>query len=171
MISTRTAWRELIQARLRPSHPTHTWKYTRILSFLMRRWHHGRRTSVLLYLMNQLGTKRRSTRPSPSGLRRLQLNIYDTVCDRLTPVPSKTYERLDGLFFTEFLKHVPIIHPILGRQQITEDDQLSAIACALGSLAADDVPPDYICAIWMQTYKRVSAKVVRLFKHQATCFR
>lgn len=69
--------------------------------------------------------------------------------------------RLDGLFFSEFLKHVPIIHPILGRQQITEDDQLTAIACALGSLAADDVPPDYICAIWMQTYKRVSTKVVR----------
>jgi hypothetical protein len=70
---------------------------------------------------------------------------------------------LDGLFFGEFLKHVPIVHPILGRQQISEDDQLGAIACALGSLAADDVPSGYICAIWMQTYKRVSAKVVRPF--------
>lgn len=72
------------------------------------------------------------------------------------------YTRLDALFFSEFLKHVPIIHPVLGRQQITEDDQLAAIACALGSLAADDVPSSYICAIWMQTYKRVSARVVGL---------
>lgn len=71
------------------------------------------------------------------------------------------YTRLDGLFFDEFLKHVPIIHPVLGRKQITEDPQLATIACALGSLAADDVPSGYICAIWMQTYRRVSAKVVR----------
>jgi hypothetical protein len=73
----------------------------------------------------------------------------------------KAYERLDGLFFNEFLKHVPIIHRVLGRQQIAEDDQLAAIACALGSLAADDAPPGYMCAVWMQTYKRLSGKVVR----------
>jgi len=46
----------------------------------------------------------------------------------------------------------------LGRQQIAEDDQLAAIACALGSLAADDVQPGYMCTVWMQTYRRVSAK-------------
>ena len=71
------------------------------------------------------------------------------------------HERLDGLFFNEFLKHVPIIHRVLGRQQLAEDDQLAAIACALGSLATEDVPSGYMCAIWMQTYKRVSAKAVR----------
>ena len=71
------------------------------------------------------------------------------------------YACLDGLFFDEFLKHVPIIHPVLGRKQITEDHHLAAIACALGSLAAEDAPSGYICATWMQTYKWVSTKVVR----------
>jgi hypothetical protein len=71
------------------------------------------------------------------------------------------YVRLDDLFFNEFLKHVPIIHPVLGRQRIAEDDQLAAIACALGSLAADDVQPGYMCTVWIQTYQRVSAKAVR----------
>ena len=161
MIPPRTARWELIQARLHPSHPAHTWKYIRTRLFLMRWWRHGRRIFPLLRPMAQLETKRRSTRFPPSGLRQRKLNIYDTVRGRLALIPFKAYVRLDGLFFNEFLKHVPIIHPILGRRQITEDDQLAAIACALGSLAADDVPPGYICAIWMQTYKRVSAKVVR----------
>lgn len=52
---------------------------------------------------------------------------------------------------------------MLGRQQIAEDDQLTAIACALGSLAADDTPSGYMCATWMQTYERVAVKVVGLF--------
>ena len=78
-------------------------------------------------------------------------------CPRLLRV----YTLLDELFFNEFLKHVPIIHPVLGRKQITEDHQLTTIACALGSLAADDVPSGYMCAIWMETYKRLSTKVVR----------
>jgi len=72
----------------------------------------------------------------------------------------RTHACLDGLFFDEFLKHVPIIHPVLGRKRIREDHQLATIACALGSLAADDAPSGYMCATWMQTYKRVSAKVV-----------
>ena len=65
------------------------------------------------------------------------------------------------LFFEEFLKHVPIIHPVLGRKQITDDRQLATIACALGSLAAEDAPPGYVCATWMESYKRVSTRVVR----------
>jgi len=73
----------------------------------------------------------------------------------------RAYAGLDGLFFDEFLKHVPIIHPVLGRKQITEDPQLATIACALGSLAAEDVPPGYVCATWMETYRRVSTKAVR----------
>ena len=65
------------------------------------------------------------------------------------------------LFFEEFLKHVPIVHPVLGRKQITDDHQLATIACALGSLAAEDAPPGYVCATWTETYKRVSTRVVR----------
>lgn len=77
------------------------------------------------------------------------------------PYFLRAHTRLDGLFFDQFLKHVPIIHPVFGRKQITEDRQLATIACALGSLAADDVPSGYMCATWMQTYKRVSTTVVR----------
>ena len=83
---------------------------------------------------------------------------YVTVC--VFPRFLRAYTRLDGLFFDEFLKHVPIIHPVLGRKQITEDHQLATIACALGSLAAEDAPSGYMCATWMRTYKRVSAKIV-----------
>ena len=73
----------------------------------------------------------------------------------------RAYARLDGLFFNEFLKHVPIIHPVLGRKQIAEDHQLATIACALGSLASDDAPSGYMCATWVQTYKHVSTELVR----------
>ena len=49
----------------------------------------------------------------------------------------------------------------MGRKQVGEDHHLATIAYALGSLAADDVPSGYMCATWVQTYRRVSAKVVR----------
>jgi hypothetical protein len=88
----------------------------------------------------------------------------------LSPRFPRAYTLLDGLFFDEFLKHVPIIHPVLGRKQITEDHQLATIACALGSLAAEDVPPGYVCATWMETYKRVAAKVVRQLHVMCPCF-
>ena len=164
MTRPRTALRRTTSARRHhPFHRilVHTWKSTRIRLFLMRLWLRGRRMSTLLRRKIQLGTKRRSTRFPPTGLRRRKLNTCDTVRDPVTPHVSRANTRLAGLFFNEFLKHVPIIHPVLGRKQITEDPQLATIACALGSLAANDVPSGYMCATWVQTYERLSAKVVR----------
>lgn len=95
---------------------------------------------------------------APDGSIGDEAEKYEVPTEWTSPTEVQ-YLRYNGLFFNEFLKHVPIIHPVLGRQQISEDDRLAAIACALGSLAADDVPSGYMCAVWMQAYKRVSTKV------------